>query len=158
MKRTQLDFIAGLLLAAFSLVLYILSYDFTGYKIMSQARDVGPTFLPRLLLILLAIQSVFLIIQSYRKLRNDLPEGESGKVHLFHFKPFLLFVIFLAYVYMAVVLGYLTSTFLFLLASFFLLGLRKLWMLMVIPPATTALVYLLFEKLLGIWLPGGILF
>jgi putative tricarboxylic transport membrane protein len=157
MRREQLEFIAGMVMGALSLVLYVLSYDFTGYKIMSQARDVGPTFMPRILLILLAIQSGVLIVQSCRSMKRCIPGGSNEKVHLFHLKPVLLFFVFLVYVYMAVLLGYLTSTFLFLIGSFFLLGLRRPWMLLVIPPATTVLVYLLFERVLGVWLPKGIL-
>jgi putative tricarboxylic transport membrane protein len=157
MRRVQLEFIAGMVMAALSLVLFVLSYDFTGYKIMSQARDVGPTFMPRILLILLAIQSGALIVQSCRGMKRPIPGGNNEEVHLFHLKPVLLFFVFLVYVYMAVLLGYLTSTFLFLIGSFFLLGLRRPWMLLVIPPATTVLVYLLFERVLGVWLPKGIL-
>ncbi len=157
MRRVQLELIAGIVMAALSLVLFVLSYGFTGYKIMSQARDVGPTFMPRILLILLAIQSSVLIVQSCRTMTRSIPQGENEKIHLFHLKPALLFGVFLVYVYIAVLLGYLTSTYLFLVASAILLGLRKPWMLLVIPPVTTVLVYLLFERVLGVWLPKGIL-
>ncbi|MEW5913556.1 MAG: tripartite tricarboxylate transporter TctB family protein [Thermodesulfobacteriota bacterium] len=157
MNQTRRDLAFGIGLLVFVAPLYWLSYYFTGQKIIQQARDVGPAFLPRLLLIALAVQAAFLIGLSLKNLARESPVAPPPPA-LWHLRPALVFLAFVVYVSLATVLGYVISTVAFLGLSFFLLGERKLWKLLLLPPAITLMVYLLFETLLEVWLPRGTIF
>ena len=69
-----------------------------------------------------------------------------------------MFGTFLVYIYLATLFGYIASTIAFMVLSFYLLGVRKVWMLVVIPLAITLATYYLFENLLNVYLPTGSLF
>ena len=155
MTRARRDFLMGLLFLGFAVVFYVLTYYFQGQEILEQATDVGPTFLPRILLAALGIQAVCLIAYSMVRKRKPSAEGHDLKP-LWQARPVLMFATFFVYTYLATILGYVVSTLAFLILSLFLLGVRKIWQLVVIPPAITLAVYYLFEKVLGVWLPSGI--
>ena len=155
MTRARRDLLMGLLLLAFAVAFYVLTYHFRGQEILDQARDVGPTFLPRILLVALGVQAVCLVAYSLARKTEPSVDGHNLK-HLWQARPALMFAAFLVYAYLATILGYVLSTLAFLVLSFFLLGVRKIWQLVVIPPAITLAVYYLFENVLGVWLPSGV--
>jgi putative tricarboxylic transport membrane protein len=158
MGQAQRDLAAGCLLLGFSVFLFILTYRFPefGYSLEQRPRTVGlgPTFMPRLVLGALAVESLALI-SSFFRARKKAARPAEGLKPLWHLKPMIMLGAFLLYVYLATVVGYGLSTILFLAVSFLVLGVRKAWLLMVIPPALTFGVYVLFERLLGISLPLG---
>ncbi len=158
MSQIQRDLVFGIGLLAFVAPFYWLSYHFTGQEILERARDVGPTFMPRLLLIALAVQAACLVALSLKNLLGNSKPTLAPPPALWHLRPALMFASFLVYVYLATVLGYIVSTMAFLALSLLLLGERKLWKLILLPPAITLSIYLLFENLLEVWLPAGIIF
>lgn len=160
MGRAQRDLVAGFFLLGFSLFFFILTYHFPefGYSLEQRPRTVGlgPTFMPRLVLGALAVESLVLISSFFRARKRTAQPAEELKP-LWHPKTVIMFGAFLLYVYLATLVGYTLSTLVFLALSFLVLGVRKVWLLLVIPPALTFGVYLLFERLLGVSLPSGTL-
>jgi putative tricarboxylic transport membrane protein len=157
MTRVQRDLLMGVLLLVFAISFYALSYLFSGYEIEGLPKDVGPTFLPRLVLAVLALESIFLIFFSLRGNGKIPPDSEKQKP-LWHSRPIIMFGAFLVYVYLATLFGYIASTIAFLILSFYLLGVHNVWQLVVVPPAITLATYYLFETLLDVYLPSGSLF
>lgn len=157
MTSARRDMVTGLLFGVFAVVFYAFSHGFTGQMVMeSVTKDVGPTFLPRILLIALALESLFLIVNSARKYRLAAADGQAASQEpdgFWQARPWLLLAIFVAYIFLAVGFGYLIATLIFLVAGFGLLGERKWWQLLIMPPVITLSIYYLFENLLGIWLP-----
>lgn len=157
MNQVQRDLFVGIALLFFAVFCYVLTYHFSGYEIERVPQDVGPAFLPRLLLAALFIQCVFLVIFSLRGLGKGAADSVKPQTIL-QGRPFIMLGAFLLYVYLATLLGYILSTIIFLVLGLYLLGVRALWPLILIPPAITFASYYLFESVLDVYLPAGSLF
>lgn len=157
MSQAQRDLMMGILLLIFAITFFVLTYHFYGYELEEIPQDVGAGFLPRLLLVALAVQAVFLIFFSLRDHMKWQADATRPKA-LFQVRPFIMFGAFLVYVYLATLFGYVISTMAFMVLGFYLLGVRSLWPLILIPPAITLASYYLFGTLLNVFLPSGSLF
>ena len=149
----QGDLIMGMIMLAFSVVFYYFSYHFGGYEIEKIPHDVGPAFLPRLLLGALAIESVVLIFSGV--LKNA--DVRSMKP-IFQSRPIVMLAAFLVYIFLCTFFGYIIATLAFMVLAFFLLGVRGVWTLILLPPIITFATWFLFGIILGIYLPTGSLF
>ena len=154
MTQAQRDLMMGILLLIFAIAFFVLTYHFSGYELEEIPQDVGAAFLPRLLLAALALQAVFLIFFSLRDHLKTKYDATKPKA-LLQIRPFVMFGAFLFYVYLATLFGYVISTIAFMVLSFYLLGVRSLWALILIPPAITLASYYLFGTLLNVFLPSG---
>ena len=154
MTQAQRDLMMGILLLIFAIAFFVLTYHFSGYELEEIPQDVGAAFLPRLLLAALALQAVLLIFFSLRDHLKTTYDAIKPKA-LFQIRPFVMFGAFLFYVYLATLFGYVISTIAFMVLSFYLLGVRSLWALILIPPAITLASYYLFGTLLNVFLPSG---
>jgi hypothetical protein len=152
----------GSLMLVFGIVFYSLTYRFPdyGYHLAQRARAVGlgATFMPRLLFGALILESLFLIISSLHDARRRVESEPRRLSPLLQSKPAIMFGAFVLYVYLATLLGFVISTIAFLAVCFYILGVHKVWLLIVVPPFVTVAIYYLFEVLLGAWLPSGSLF
>jgi putative tricarboxylic transport membrane protein len=123
---------------------------------------IGPAFYPRVILILLAGLAVWLIAEDLR--RGRAPARKAAKPagpEPSYRKVILGFIIFLGYVAGLSLIGYLISTFLFVLGLSWTIGprnVRELPKLAVIAIGTALITYLIFEKYLYVFLPRGLLF
>jgi putative tricarboxylic transport membrane protein len=154
MTPAHRDLLMGILLLVFAVLFYILTYHFSGYEIEELPRDVGPAFLPRLMLAALALGAVFLISFSLRRGTRS-PVASQKPKPLWHSRPIIMFGAFLVYVYLATLFGYVASTIAFLVLSFYILGVHKAWVLVVVPPLITLATYYLFQTVLSVYLPSG---
>ncbi len=149
----QGDLIMGMIMLTFSVVFYYFSYHFAGYEIEKVPYDVGPAFLPRLLLGALAIESVALILSGVSKNADTRPMKP-----LFQLKPIVMLAAFVVYIFLCIFFGYVIATMAFMILAFFLLGVRGVWTLILVPPIITLATWFLFGTILGIYLPTGSLF
>jgi putative tricarboxylic transport membrane protein len=151
------DLLMGILLLIFAVAFFVLTYHFSGYELEEIPGDVGVQFFPRLLLAVLALQTIFLIFFSLREHLKK-PADSSRPKALFQIRPLVMFGAFLFYVYLATLFGYIISTIAFMVLGFYLLGVRSPWRLILIPPAITLASYYMFGTLLNVFLPSGSLF
>lgn len=123
---------------------------------------IGPAFYPRVMLIFLAGLAVWLIAEDLLKKR--IAPGETKKTGgpTPNYRRVLWgFLIFLGYVACLDLIGFVTSTFLFILGLSWAIGPRKareLPKLFAVAAGTALVCYLLFEKYLYVFLPRGWLF
>ena len=157
LTSAQRDLMVGILLLLFAIAFFVLTYHFSGYELEEIPQDVGAGFLPRILLVALAVQAVFLIFFSLRDHIQSQADATKPKA-LFQVRPFVMFGAFLVYVYLATLFGYVISTIAFMVLGFYLLGVRSPMPLILIPPAITLASYYLFGTLLNVFLPSGSLF
>ncbi|WP_099355148.1 tripartite tricarboxylate transporter TctB family protein [Fredinandcohnia onubensis] len=102
---------------------------------------------PMILMGILCICSIKLIIQGFIKRRQlKMPEFNWNRVTL-------LIILGLVYVYILDFLGFIITTILFLFTLLLIAGNRKPIQLISITVVTTVGVYLIFEKLLNVYLP-----
>jgi len=139
-----------------------LLYWQTGLVSVPPFVPIGPSFYPRVILILLAALAVWLIAEDLLKKRAPAWEAKKPAGPAPHYRRVLLgFIVFLGYVGSLSLIGYLTATFLFILGLGWSVGprdRRELPKLAAIAIGTTLVTYLVFEKYLYVFLPRGLLF
>ena len=142
------------------LVLCGVLYRQAGQIPMPPFVPIGPAFYPRILLVLLVALAIWLIVEDCAA-----PSRRSRSTHgapTADYRMVLLcFVVFGGYVVGLSLLGYLASTFLFVLSLGWLMGPRRageLPKLGAIAGGTTVATYLVFERYLHVFLPRGLLF
>jgi hypothetical protein len=150
------DGLAGLVLLAISLVLLVQSFSLPYLPLV----PVGPGFYPRIVLSVLAVVSIWLVVQDWLKQRaargtapRTAPPGRNyGMVGA-------LFALIAAYVGLLPLVGYRIATFLFVASVQATLGrprdARGWTVLVAIALATVLATYLVFERYLLVLLPRG---
>src|SRR5215218_5421312 len=142
------DGIAGLILLAISLALFVQSFSLPYLPLV----PVGPGFYPRIVLAFLALASAALAIQGWRKRRAPAARRNYPLV-------LLLFGIVAAYVFLLPFIGFRIATALFVAAAQAALdpprSPRQWAVLAAVALATTAVTYLMFENYLMVLLPRG---
>jgi hypothetical protein len=124
----------------------------------------GPGFYPRVILILLAALSLWLIAESVvgrGRAAPPRPQAGAGTVRPNYPLVAGCFAVLGGYVAGLSLLGYFASTFLFVLGLSWLMGPRRgreLPKLTLVAAGTTLVTYLAFEKYLHVFLPRGLWF
>jgi hypothetical protein len=155
----QADLIMGILLLVLSIFFYVLTYHFSGYEIEKIPHDMGPAFLPRLLLGALVLESIVLVFQAILKKGKSDSDGKPVKLKpIFQGRPMIMLGAFLLYIYLTTLFGYNVATLAFVFLAFLFLGVRSFWVLILVPPIITLATYFLFGTVLNIYLPSGSLF
>jgi putative tricarboxylic transport membrane protein len=116
--------------------------------VTATADLVGPKMYPGALAVLLAVLSGLLLMGAGTSHGEDAGITLPGMVR--RFLPLVLFSA--AYVIVLPILGFLIPTTALLLACFYLLGERKLWLNLAVAAGCTLATYLLFATFLGIQL------
>lgn len=155
MASDRRDVHIGLFILAFAVFFFYFSFSFTQPAYQAEAQHVGPAFMPRILIVLLAILSLVLIFSGVFKMKGK-TVNQPAAAKALDPRPVIMFVAFAFYTYIATVLGFVSTTLLFLIISFYLLGFKKLWQIFILSPVITAAIYYLFAILLNVWLPAGI--
>jgi putative tricarboxylic transport membrane protein len=118
-----------------------------GYQAMI-GDPLGPAVFPMALAIVLGLLSLYLIVRP-----DPEPDWPRGRALL---KQVLTLVAFVAYAYLLEPVGFLVSTFVAVVVLGWLLGAR-LWQASVAGVAIAAVLFVLFDTLLGLPLPEGVL-
>jgi len=123
---------------------------------------IGPSFYPRVILILLAGLAVWLIAEDLLKRRAPARHAKKAAGSPLDYRRVLLgFIIFFAYVACLTLIGYLTATVFFVLGLSWSIGprdVREIPKLIAVAIGTALATYLVFEKYLYVFLPRGLLF
>jgi putative tricarboxylic transport membrane protein len=139
-----------------------LLYWQTGLISIPPFVPIGPAFYPRVILILLAGLALWLIAEDLLRKRTRLrTAGKAAGPAPNYRRVVLAFFVFFAYVASLSLIGYVTSTFLFILGLSWAIGpreVRSIPKLASVALLTTLVVYLVFEKYLFVFLPKGFLF
>lgn len=109
--------------------------------------------------------AIFLILEVgksiYRGMKNK-NEDNSSLLHdikdWIKSRQFILVISIILYVTFLPIIGFFTTSLLFVVILNYLLDSRKIWELTILPVGLLVLIYVLFVILLGINLPTGILF
>lgn len=148
-----MDIFLGVLLIAFSLVVYALMYDFPSATI---AEGMGPAFMPEILIVILVVLSTILIINAVvRRRKKDRSSGTISSILGPNLKtPGILILIVSIYLFSLDSVGFLIATPAFILITMISTGSTlKSGILMGI--CLTCLVYVVFALALKVPLPVG---
>lgn len=122
------------------------------------ATELGAAFWPRLILACLVI---LLIINIINTIKKNKAEGVKDTVNMEGIKNFLTSKLFLGMIMVVIMalaldyLGFMLTTFLFIIAYGILLGMRSPVKLLLTGLIVTVVLYVVFQGALGIMLPRG---
>jgi len=137
----------SLIFMAFASFFYYLTLSFPKGKIV---KTIGPSSVPRLWIYLLIIFCIILIVQALRgKVRSDKKQGQT-------FLVLKLIALLIGYLVVIKFLGYFISTFLFLMATIWLMNYRKYKIILLIVTVFLVFIYIAFYKVLHVPLPMGV--
>lgn len=140
------NIIVSTMLLLLSLVFYLQTSDFPASL---NAKDVGPAYYPQLIMALLAAFCILLIIQSIKKGGN----GSPGTIAIPR-NALWGILIAVTYAVLMPIAGYYLTTVLALLASMYVMGIKKVVPLVGTIVVFIAMVYLIFFNLLGLVPPS----
>lgn len=122
-------------------------------KALPNSGWTGATFIPWLMIALIAICAVLLLIRALTRQK----QGDSGEIELPDKKVLLqmaaLVILMVVYAMTLMTLGYIWTTLATFVLGLLILGERNPWLLILFPVAMTAAVYYGFTELLSVWLP-----
>jgi hypothetical protein len=123
---------------------------------------IGPSFYPRVILLLTAGLAVWLIAEELFKKRAPAGQVKKAAGSPSNYRRVVLgFIVFFGYVACLTLIGYVVATFLFVLGLSWAIGprdVREIPKLMAVAIGTAVATYLVFEKYLYVFLPRGMLF
>lgn len=156
MKRG--DFVAGAIGVAISGGALLMAADFPADVVMK----IGPAFFPDMLAGLFLICSVALMVNAALAKAGPGAVEDPSQVRGLSLDNGILRAVVTVFAVIAFVIalrpvGFLITSTVFLAAMMALLGLRKPVLMVVVSLGITAGIYIIFEKLLGLTLPAGIL-
>ena len=142
----------------FSIIIILLSlfffYETFNFQI-TNPRDIGPAFLPRVYSLILLSLGVILLVNKIKKYKTKtIKQQDVRKFNKAILAMFLLFI----YILITPYLGFYLGTPIIILTFLWVTGIRNLIILLGVPIGITLLIYLLFYQLLGIPIPTGDLF
>ncbi len=156
----KLDFISGLVLFAFGGIIFIASFEYPFGEISSP----GPGFVPRIASLFLVSLSVFIMALSCRSsnmkgtfINPFAGEASSFPQTIFSKRIILTAAALFAYRLLFPILGFILTNLFFFILVIRILGYSNWKINLIVSCAVTVFAYLLFEVLLAMPLPRGIL-
>jgi putative tricarboxylic transport membrane protein len=119
---------------------------------MGNLSKMGPGFMPLIVSILLFSLSMLILIGEKKGSEEEIPTGEKNVL-----KPLGLIIVLFAYMFLLDVVGYLTVTFCLMFCMFVMSNPKKWHLHIGIAAIVAVLSFVLFDKLLQLRLPTGIL-
>jgi putative tricarboxylic transport membrane protein len=152
MKRR--DLVSSLFFLAVGGLFSIGSFN---YSIWDQYGP-GPGFFPLLLGIIFSILSLLLIVSRLMKKHKGDEPVESDSLNFRIIRKTVIYLVFLfCFYFLLDRLGYLLTLFFFMMGVLILFGRNSIKFSLSLSALTSILTYLIFVRLLGVQLPGGIL-
>ncbi|MBS4192335.1 tripartite tricarboxylate transporter TctB family protein [Bacillus sp. FJAT-49705] len=145
-----MNYILGLIMLVLATVFFITANSF---KVSTQV-DLGPSFFPKLVSIIIILLSITLIVTtaSDRKLNQTIGELFE-KYELVKVGSVILLLII--YNLLLVSIGFILATILFMFVSLRLLNKKKWSITIPVPILATGIIYYCFNTLLNVQLPSG---
>ncbi len=140
----------GSVLIGFSLLLYFVLIPWgIEHSVDNPGVGLDPSFLPRLTALLLGALSIPLVVR---------PSTWEKRVRLFPRRALIATALFIAYIAVTPLIGYLPATLLVLGTYLYFFGVRSWPTLIGVTVVTSFLLYYFFAKVMLVMLPSGILF
>ncbi|MBO8138311.1 MAG: tripartite tricarboxylate transporter TctB family protein [Desulfotomaculum sp.] len=145
------ELILGIFILAFTGVMY---YEAANFEFNASITTIGPDYWPKIILAGMLILSVLLIIDIVRrKGRLVGKKDEEPKKYPYNF--WIILGIILAYTFIIKIVGFIVSTFLFLISAMWILQIKKPHVLLTLTVSITIIMVVLFPKLMMVPLPRG---
>ncbi|HLO12920.1 MAG TPA: tripartite tricarboxylate transporter TctB family protein [Pseudoneobacillus sp.] len=151
MKRT-----ANLCISIMLIVVAVLTINVAATFPSLEGTDVGAAYFPKMLSFILIGLSILLFIQSLREPKSEQSDSSSQTNNWK--KTFLGIVGTIVYTFIFHYIGFYIATILFLFAMMWMLGFKKIVVSIILSIGITLFIYVVFEMLLQVPIPKGVLF
>lgn len=144
MKEKAGDIVSALMLLGLVAVVFVSS---AGFPTATQENDLGPATFPRIIAVVIGICALFVLLRPQKV--EPLPTGSKALR--------VVGIVLLLAVYAMILepLGFVTSTFAFLVGALLLGKVRRPLQLILVPAGVSVGLFYLFYVLLEVSLPGG---
>lgn len=142
--------------ALFFLVLGIglILYSLTSHFRAQVEWVMSPYLFPTLIAVFMILLSISLFVEFHRANKKHMATSQRPALHGWNGKKLVLsLAAILAYYFAMPWIGFVFSGILFLIAMFWLLGERRIWLIAVLSSGTSLVLYGLFHELLHVMLP-----
>lgn len=140
----------NIIISIISIIFGVLVYVFTLDFPQLTGSDSGPAFMPRIYAIFIMIFGISLLVKSIF-FSNEEANPISKKVLIY----ILMFIIYICLIPLIGVYG---STVLFLVFMLWFSQVRRLVVLIAVPAGAVLFIFLFFQQLLNVPIPGGLLY
>lgn len=159
------DVFSGIFLLIVSVIMFFTAYSFEALTVSL----VGPAFMPQIIAIIMAIFSVVITLNGFKKSKAavkeiDVPvsaEEELIVTEKKSYKPVLIsLALMITYVALLPYIGFLIMTSVYIFLQMLILSHvthRKVWLFLLISIVTSATIYYLFRNVFYVMLPTGII-
>lgn len=148
MQRGVRDISTGFTLILFSIAGYLVANEFGGGE---KLGSFGPSFFPKLVLILLAILSISLLIKGIVSLKTDKTKIKFNARKVI--RVIIYIILLIIYINLFFITGFIISTIFFLIIGQYLFGTRNWFKIIGISIITPIILYYFFTVLFNIPLP-----
>lgn len=161
------DVYSGLFLLIVSGVIFFTAFSF---EALTTTR-IGPAFMPQIIGIIMAVFSIIIVINGFRKSR-EVNEGSAAEEEVSvedelivtekrSYKPVILtLVLMIVYLALMPYIGFLIMTTVYMFVQMLVLAHitnRRIWLFLIISVITSAAIYYLFRNVFYVMLPTGII-
>lgn len=142
----KVNIISSLIAMAIAIFFYYNTLDFPSIK----STETGADFMPKIFSGGLMILGIILFVQSFFT-KEKSPEEKMNMIAL-------TAGILLIYLFFIQLLGFYSSTILFMIALLLITKVRKMTILIFVPVGISFFIFIFFEKMLKVPIPSGFLF
>lgn len=139
-----------LFLCIISAFLFFITFNFEVFEM--DKYSLGPAFFPRVVCILLFVVALILLIFSIKN--KNYSKNKYKNLNLKY--SIITIIFFIIYTFLIEILGYLTSTIIFMISIIFLLKNKSFLINIIFSVVFSSIIYLLFSKGFNVSLPDGI--
>lgn len=159
------DVFSGIFLLVVSVIMFFTAYSFEALT----TSLVGPAFMPQVIAIIMAIFSVVIAVNGFKKSKAadeeiDIPASAEEELIVTEkksYKPVLIsLALMIIYVALLPYIGFLIMTSVYIFFQMLILSHvthRKVWLFLLISVVTSATIYYLFRNVFYVMLPTGII-
>lgn len=161
------DVFSGFFLLIVSGIMFYTAYSFQALT----TTFVGPAFVPQIIAIIMAIFSIIIVVNGFRKKKavtdeNIEPESAEVNEELIvtekkSYKPVIITLgLMVAYIALIPYVGFLIMTAVYMFVQMLILSHvtnRRIWLFLIISVVTSAVIYYLFRNVFYVMLPTGII-
>lgn len=151
------DLISGALLLALSVWAFV---DTEKYNVSSISSYGNPATVPRFVIAIIFIMAVVILTDGIKQLKHAETEQEEVKPFKEYLPVVITFILLAAYVTCLRLVGFVISTFVYMILQMFTLSCfdkKRLCIYLIIACVTAPLLYWVFRSLFNVMLPAGIL-
>lgn len=163
MTQKYSDVFSGIILLMIAVGMFVMTYSFEALTV----SKVGPDFMPKIIALLIAVTSIFMIVSAFSKMKREsvkdtqIVDKEMDSTEEKSYKAVIISVLLMVgYLVLMPYVGFLVMTAIYLFLQMLLLSDKsdkKIVLFLAISIVSSVVIYFIFRSIFYVMLPSGIL-